>query len=109
MDWEWQKLYQPIRFGFADTVLGNKEEYETMIKACNEIGLKIVQDVVLRHTASCDTDCLKLHCKVDDEIKKLKKVFQMAIQVTLSKCYFFCLKKMRKGIHIKKGKDKSKE
>lgn len=50
-----------------------------MIKACNEIGLKIVQDVVLRHTASCDTDCLKLHCKVDDEIKKLKKVFQMAI------------------------------
>ena len=79
MDWEWWKLYQPIRFGFADTVLGNKEEYETMIKACNEIGLKIVQDVVLRHTASCDTDCLKLHCKVDDEIKKLKKVFQMAI------------------------------
>ena len=59
MDWEWWKLYQPIRFGFADTVLGNKEEYETMIKACNEIGLKIVQDVVLRHTASCDTDCLK--------------------------------------------------
>ena len=79
MDWEWWKLYKPIRFGFADTVLGNKKEYETMIKACNEIGLKIVQDVVLRHTASCDTDCLKLHCKVDDEIKKLKKVFQMAI------------------------------
>ena len=26
MDWEWWKLYQPIRFGFADTVLGNKEE-----------------------------------------------------------------------------------
>ena len=50
-----------------------------MIKACNEIGLKIVQDVVLRHIASCDTDSLKPHCKVDDEIKKLKKVFQMAI------------------------------
>ena len=48
MDWEWWKLYQPIRFGFADTVLGNKEEYKTMIKACNEIGLKIVQDVVFK-------------------------------------------------------------
>ena len=48
MDWEWWKLYQPIRFGFADTVLGNKEEYETMIKTCNEIGLKIVQDVVFK-------------------------------------------------------------
>lgn len=69
MDWEWWKLYQPLGFRFIDNILGTKEEYESMIKACNDIGLKVVQDVVLRHTASCDTDCLKPHCKVDDEIK----------------------------------------
>ena len=27
----------------------------------------------------------------------------------ISKCHFFCLKKIRKGIHINKGKDISKE
>ena len=48
MDWEWWKLYQPLGFRFIDNILGTKEEYESMIKACNDIGLKIVQDVVFK-------------------------------------------------------------
>lgn len=64
-DWEWWRLYQPLGFRFIDTILGNKQDYQYMINECHKYGIKVVQDVVLRHTASCDNDCLKPHCKVD--------------------------------------------
>ena len=70
MDWEWWKLYQPIRFGFADTVLGNKEEYETMIKACNERYSKALND--LNNSANSDKKS-NLKKDTDEQVKGYKK------------------------------------
>ena len=68
-------FYQPLGFNIKDNILGTKDEYKRMIDECNKKGLKVIQDVVLRHTASCDNNPLKPNCKVDDIIRNNKEFY----------------------------------
>ncbi|URZ16888.1 hypothetical protein [Clostridium felsineum] len=68
--YEFWKLYQPLDIGFVpSTQLGNLKEYKTAIKACHAVGLKVVQDVVLRHVASADSDTTIPHSKVAKDLQ----------------------------------------
>lgn len=63
--YEFWKAYQPLDIGFVESKqLGVLSEYNQMIEACHEAGVKVVQDVVLRHVAGKDNGELKPHEKV---------------------------------------------
>ena len=65
---EWWTYYQPTAFDIGNRT-GTKED---LIKLCNkakELGLKIICDVVLRHTAGTNDGELKPHEDVDLKLK----------------------------------------
>lgn len=67
---EFWVLYQPTNFKIGNSQIGSKED---LIKLCNkahEIGIKVVVDVVFRHTANDNTDWLKPNRYIDEELKR---------------------------------------
>lgn len=67
---EFWLLYQPTNFKIGNTQIGNKEDLINLCKEAHEYNLKIIVDVVFRHTANDSEDWLKPSKCIDDELKK---------------------------------------
>jgi alpha-amylase len=51
---EWWARYQPIDYRVIDGPLGNEESFRKMNAVANDLGVKILADVVLNHMANAD-------------------------------------------------------
>lgn len=67
---EFWLLYQPLDFTIGNTQIGTKEELINLCESAHKIGLKIIQDVVLRHIATDPRDKTKPHKDVNRELLK---------------------------------------
>lgn len=62
---EWWKLYQPTNLSIGNYQIGTKRDLRKLCAKAHSYGLKIFADVVLRHVAGDERDCLKPHRNVD--------------------------------------------
>ena len=65
---EFWKYYQILGLRFYDNPMGTKEEYINMIKKANKLGIKVIQDIVLRHVAGDDSGALIPHKDVSNDM-----------------------------------------
>lgn len=63
--YEWWKLYQPLDFTIGNSQIGTKADLIELCTKANLLGIKIIVDVVLRHTAGKDTGELYPHNNVN--------------------------------------------
>ena len=78
--YEWWRDYQPLSFKIGNRH-GTKEELKELCVAANKIGIKIIVDVVLRHTAT-DFGALTPSIHVDKNIRENKKFFTNSDNIT---------------------------
>lgn len=65
---EWWKYYQIMGVRIIDNPTGTKEDLKQLTQEAHKIGLKVIQDVVLRHVATNDFNCTIPHHRVDKEL-----------------------------------------
>ena len=70
---EFWEYYQPLDMGFVDNPLGNKEQLKLLCEDANNLGIKIIADVILRHVASDDYGNPIPHQKVNKDLFKYLK------------------------------------
>lgn len=63
-------LYQPTNFKIGNPQIGNKEDLINLCEKANKIGIKVIVDVVFRHTANDNIDWLKPNECIDSELKR---------------------------------------
>ena len=67
-DFHWWSSYQPLGFRIGNR-FGDKEALTSLCKKANELGINIIVDVVLNHTANLSgEENLVPHYNVDDEL-----------------------------------------
>ena len=66
------KLYQPYSF-YIGNKLGSYEDLKEMVRVCQEEGLIVVADIVLRHLAGRENGEMEFHEKCDHGIVSNKK------------------------------------
>ena len=62
---EWWKLYQPTNLSIGNYQIGTKRDLKNLCSKAHYFDLKIFVDVVLRHVAGDEKECLKPHRNVD--------------------------------------------
>ena len=62
---EWWKLYQPTNLDIGNYQIGTKKDLKNLCAKAHKHDLKIFVDVILRHVASDEWECLKPHRNVD--------------------------------------------
>ena len=73
---EWWKLYQPISFDTIGNFLGTEEDFISLCKKGEQLGIDICPDIVVRHVANADDNELKPHPLVDEKLLKYIKLHQ---------------------------------
>lgn len=63
-------LYQPTNFKIGNTQIGTREDLINLCKEAHEYNLKIIVDVVFRHTANDNENWLKPSKYIDTELQK---------------------------------------
>lgn len=56
-NFEWWKLYQPLGMRIVDGYIGTREDLIQLCREAKKLDIKVIVDVVLRHTATADNDC----------------------------------------------------
>ena len=71
---EWWKLYQPTRFTIGNR-LGTKEDLVKLVQESHKLGMYVIMDVVLRHTAGNNSGQLIPHENCDPELVNNKHIW----------------------------------
>lgn len=66
----WWIHYQPCAFQVGNELIGTKEELRELCTKANELGIKVIQDVICNHVAGADTGEVIPHEKVDKRLTK---------------------------------------
>lgn len=68
LDETWYNLYQPLGFKQIGNHLGTEDDFNYLCDDGMKYGIKIIPDLVTRHTANDEYDCLKPHKDVDPDL-----------------------------------------
>ena len=66
----WWCLYQGNNLKIGNAQIGTRDDYIRLCEECHKYGIKVFQDIVIRHVASSDFDSTKPHHSVDQELLK---------------------------------------
>lgn len=75
---EWWKLYQPLGMRIIPSCIGNKQDLIQLCREAKKVGVEVIVDVVLRHTATSDNDCRVPHIDVDSILRDRKDFWTYA-------------------------------